>query len=310
MPLDPQARALLDLAAAQGVPPTWTLPPAEARTLMRAGAAALGPGEPLQRVDDRQIPGPGGPIPVRIYDPGGDGDGLRPALVFFHGGGWVVGDLETHDHLCRAIAAAAGAVVVAVDYRLAPEHKFPAAVDDAYVATSWTAENARELGIDAGRIGVGGDSAGGNLAAVVAILARDRGGPPLAFQVLLYPITDCDFDTSSYLENAEGYGLTQAGMIWFWNQYLERPSDASSPLASPMRADDLAGLPPALILTAGYDVLRDEAEIYAERLRLAGVPTALMPHKGMIHGFARRLDVLDAARLALDQIALAIVGGR
>ncbi len=307
MPLDPQARALLDLAAAQGAPPTWTLAPAEARALMRAGAAVLGPGEPVARVDDRAIPGPGGPIPLRIYDSGGDGP--RPALVFFHGGGWVVGDLDTHDHLCRAIAVAASAVVVAVDYRLAPEHKFPAAIDDAFAATLWTFAHARELGIDPGRIGVGGDSAGGNLATVVALMARDRGAPPVAHQVLIYPITDCDFDTPSYLENSEGYGLSRGGMIWFWQQYLEGLAAASSPLAAPLRAEDLSGLPPTLILTAQYDVLRDEAESYAARLRLANVPVTLIRHEGMIHGFARRLDILDAARTALAQVASAIGRG-
>jgi acetyl esterase len=227
-------------------------------------------------------------------------------LVYFHGGGWVIGSIETHDALCRELTMEAGVVVVSVEYRLAPEHKFPAAADDAYAAVRWVAQHAAELGIDPARIGVGGDSAGGNLAAVVALQARDLGGPPLALQLLIYPITCDDLGTPSYVENAEGYMLTRADMAWFWSQYLSDPAQGDDPRVSPLRAGDLSGLPPAFILTAEYDPLRDEAEAYAARLEQAGVPVRMRRYDGMIHGFLRRLTLLDQGRVALDEVAKGI----
>jgi acetyl esterase len=251
-------------------------------------------------VEDRQIAG----LRFRIYTPrqsSGEESTGRPLLVFFHGGGWVVGDLETHDGLCRNLANAAGAVTVSVEYRRAPEHKFPAAAEDAYAAICWAAENARELGADPARLAVSGDSAGGNLAAVAALMARDRGGPQVAYQVLLYPITDCVFETPSYREFADGHFLTRGAMRWFFQQYLTRPEEASQPYVSPLRAVSLAGLPPALVLTAECDVLRDEAEAYAARLKREGVSVEQIRAPGMIHGFLRRTDVFPQAH---EMIAL------
>jgi acetyl esterase len=220
-------------------------------------------------------------------------------VVYYHGGGWVLGDLETHDATCRRLANASDCIVVAVDYRLAPEHKFPAAVEDCYAAALWAAENAASLGVDAARVAVAGDSAGGNLAAVVSLLAKQRGGPPLAHQALIYPVTDFDFQRPSYQENAEGYLLTRQAMEWFWRQYLNDDAEGADPLASPLRAPDLRGLPPATVITAEYDPLRDEGEVYAERLAQAGVPTTCVRYLGQIHGFISLEHLLPAGRQAL-----------
>jgi acetyl esterase len=211
--------------------------------------------------------------------------------------------LHTHDHLCRAITRDASAVVVSVDYRLAPEHPFPAAIDDADAATRWVAENVDRLGIDGTKLGVCGDSAGGNLAAVVALRSRDRAAPGLAFQVLLYPVTDARLDTPSYLENADGYFLTRSSMAWYWEQYVPSEADRAHPDASPLRAPELGGLPPALVISAEYDPLRDEAEAYAKRLSEAGVPVRLTRYHGMIHGFIRREAVLDQGKTALREVS-------
>jgi acetyl esterase len=284
-----------------------TLTPARARAQMEAATPLLGPSPNVARVEERAFRGPGGSVPVRLTYP--EGDRPFPGLVFFHGGGWVIGSIETHDALCRAITRAAGVAVASVGYRLAPEHKFPAAADDAYAAAAWVAERAGELGLDPRRIAVGGDSAGGNLAAVAALKARDLGQPRLAFQLLLYPITNDDLETPSYLENAEGYMLARSDMAWFWRQYLADPSQGRHPHVSPLRAEDLAGLPPALVITAEYDPLRDEGEAYAARLAAAGVPTRLIRYPGMIHGFIRRYNLLDQGREALDEIAAALRHG-
>jgi acetyl esterase len=249
---------------------------------------------------DRAIHGPGGPLGLRVYTPRG-GTGPFPLLVFFHGGGFVVCDLGTHDALCRNLCAGAGCVVASVDYRLAPEHRFPAAPDDCLAATRWAAEHAAELGADPARVAVGGDSAGGNLAAVTALRARDEGGPRLAGQLLLYPTTDAEAaGMASLAENAEGYGLTRRDMAWFKDRYFNDPSEAGNPHASPLRAADLRGLPPALVQTAEYDPLRDEGEAYAARLREAGVPTAVSRRAGMIHGFLFFPGLVRAADAALD----------
>ncbi len=300
MPLDPQAEAYIAQARAAGVPPTHTLTVEEARRALRARQEAGGGTPPeVARVEHRTLPGPGGPIPVRLCTPPGEGWPL-PVLVYFHGGGWVRGDLDTHDRLCRFLSAGAECLVVSVGYRLAPEHRFPAAVDDALAATDWVAEHAGEIGGDATRLAVGGDSAGGNLAAVVALLARDRGRPPLAFQLLVYPVANHAFDTPSYTDNAEGYVLTRADMEWYWSLYLPDEEAGGDVRASPLRAESLAGLPPALVITAEYDPLRDEGEAYAERLRDAGVSVVSRRYPGMVHGFFGMPGVYDQGQQAIE----------
>ena len=307
MPLDPQVRAYLDTLAAAKLTPTEQLTPAAAREQMIAASAALGPSEPVHAVEDRWIAGPGGDVPVRIYRPSAERP--QPALVYFHGGGWAVGSVATHDGYCRALCNAAGVAIVSVDYRLAPEHPFPAAADDAYATLLGVARLSSDWGIDVSRLAVGGDSAGGNLAAAAALMARDRGGPPLALQLLIYPVTDAGCDTPSYRENEEGYGLTRASMLWFWDQYAPRPEDRANPYAAPLATADFSGLPPAIIITAEYDPLRDEAEAFAARLRDAGVPVELTRYDGMIHGFVRRLVLFDRAREALGQVAAGLRRG-
>jgi acetyl esterase len=221
---------------------------------------------------------------ARIYAPDIPEGAAVPAVVYFHGGGWVLGDLDGPDSLCRRLVNGAGCVVISIDYPLAPEHKFPAAVEAGYASVCAVERNALSLGIDPKRIAVGGESAGGNLAAAAALLARARRGPPIALQILLVPVTNYSFDTSSYLENAEGFGLTRAEMMWFWRQYLREPADGNSPYASPLRASDLRGLPRALIVTAEFDPLRDEGICYALRLLQAGVPVELHQWPGTFHG--------------------------
>ena len=304
MPLDPQAKQLLEQMDKANLAPIHTLTPEQARQQMLIASRFLGPLEPIHAMIDRTVPGPGGPIPIRVYRPGAEGP--LPAVVYFHGGCWVMGNIQTHDAYCRALANRARAVVVSVDYRLAPEHKFPAGVEDAFAATCWVAENASMIEADAARIAVAGDSAGGNLAAAVALMARDRGGPALAFQLLIYPIVDFNFETPSYRENATGFLLTRDDMVWSWKHYLANELDGYTPYASPMRAEDHRGLPLAMIVTAEFDPLRDEGEAYARTLEAAGVPAMLHRYDGMIHGFVRRTDTLDKARQALDDVAAAL----
>ena len=284
MPVDPEAQALLDMMAATGIPAWNTLSVEDARKMMdmMAELSGLIP-ESVAKVEDRLISGPAGHIRVRVYTP--QGSGPFPALVFFHGGGFVLCSIETEDELCRAVTNAAGCIVVSVDYRLAPEHRFPAAADDCYAATKWVAENSDAIGGDPTRIAVGGDSAGGNLAAVVALMARHRGTPALVYQLLIYPVTNFAFTTPSYQENAEGYFLTRDAMVWHWNLYLQNEADGHNTYASPLQAQDLYGLPPALVITAEFDPLRDEGEAYAARLREAGVPVVCTRYNGMLHGF-------------------------
>jgi acetyl esterase len=258
----------------------------------------------VAHVEDRRVPVDGAEIPVRIYRP--DGPMPLPVLIYFHGGGWVIGNIGTHDVLCRELANAAGCVVVSVDYRLAPEHRFPTAAEDCFAATRWVAAHAAGFGGDPGRVAVGGDSAGGNLSAVVAQLARDRGGPALAFQLLIYPATDAGCDTPSHRENAHGYLLDAEGLRWFYGHYLAGPADRDDPRCSPLRARDFRGLPPALVVTAEYDPLRDEGEAYADRLRAAGVPVTLTRYPGMIHGFFAMGSVLAAGKQAVDEAARAL----
>jgi acetyl esterase/lipase len=299
MPIDPQAQALLDQFAALGGQPLSSMSVPDARRAMETLASMRAAPPPIQSAVDRHIAGPAGEIPLRIYRPSAPAP--LPLLVYFHGGGWVLGGIKTHDGVCRELANGAGCVVVSVDYRLAPEHKFPAAAEDCYAATQWAAAHAAELGADAKRLAVGGDSAGGNLAAVVPQMARDRGGPPIIFQLLVYPATDAAFDTPSYRDNAEGYLLTTGDMRWFWNHYLNGPADAANPVASPLRAERLTGLPAALVITAEFDPLRDEGEQYAHKLEAAGVPARLTRYDGMIHGFFGMSNMMDKAKSAMRE---------
>ncbi|MFN4354275.1 alpha/beta hydrolase [Parvibaculum sp.] len=308
MSLDPQAKALLEqMAANPDAPRLIDLPPAGGREMYRAMAAMLDPqGIPIGKVEDRAIPGPAGDISVRIYTPVAAG-GTGPALVYYHGGGWVIGDLETHDALCRTLANEAGLKVIAVDYRLAPEHPFPAAIDDAYAATKWVEANASEIGIDPNRIAVAGDSAGGNLAAAVSLRSKAEKGPHIAFQLLIYPVTDAPRTTQSYKDFAAGHMLEAEGMDWFWNHYvLSAGTDPKHPYAAPLHAESLTGLPPAYVVTAGFDVLRDEGKAYAEALKKAGVAVEYVNYEGMIHGFFNMQGVLDVARDAVKAAAKAL----
>ena len=295
--LHPQARALLDLMIERGVPPTHTLSVADARRFYRERRHLTQPEPPLiDTVLALQAEGPHGPIPLRLYRHG-SAAGVRPALVYFHGGGWVIGDLDTHDTLCRQLALASGCVVVSVDYRLGPEHPFPAAVDDACAATRWLAAQAGPLGLDAARLAVGGDSAGGNLAAVVALALR--GVLPLAFQLLIYPATDQHPAHASRQRNAQGYLLTEDTMRWFHDHYITDVANDDDWRASPLRHPDLTGLPPALVLTAGFDPLRDEGVAYAQRLSEASVRTSLVSFERQIHGFILMGRVIDEANEAV-----------
>ncbi len=272
----------------------------------RADAMAVlaGPLQEVARIENRTIPGSAQPIPVRVYWPV-EAENL-PALVYYHGGGWVIGSLDSADHTMRALANSSGCVVISVDYRLAPEHKFPAAVEDAGAALRYVAEHPGEFDIDPNRIAVGGDSAGANLAAVLCLMARDNGGPKIAYQVLVYPVTDYADARPSMQEFAQGYFLTKPMMDYFWNHYLARPEDGSHPHASPIRAESLAGLPPAIVLTAECDPIRDQGEAYAQRLRDAGVPVSLKRCAGMIHGFFNLAGVIDGGKEAIEDAGVAL----
>ena len=306
MALDPQAKAVIELVIKSGRPAYHTLSPKDARQLFRDTRPASTPTPPeIGTVKNLSANGQAGPIPLRVYRPVGVADDVQlPGLVYFHGGGWVIGDLDTHDVQCRQLTAEARITVISVDYRLAPEHKFPAAVDDALVATRCVARHGPELGVDTRRLAVGGDSAGGNLAAVVALLARDSTeGPAIAFQVLVYPVTDVGTESRSYQDFADGHLLTRDSMRWFTNHYLRSPEDAEGWRASPLRARSLAGLPPALVITAGHDPLRDEGAAYAARLTEAGVRVDYVCYGGMIHGFLPMGRLIDTGNRALSHVA-------
>ncbi len=294
MPVDPQLQPLLDLLANSGAPSITDLEADAARALMAAMPSMARVVE-IDAIADRTIPADGHDIPIRVYTP--PGEGPFPILVWFHGGGWVLGSIEQSDPVARALCTGADCVTVSVEYRLAPEHPFPAGLDDCMAALRWTVEHAAELGGDAARVAVGGDSAGGNLAAAACLVARDEGDPDLCFQLLVYPVTDFDTTTRSMVDNAEGFMLTTEAMRWFYDHYTQ-PSQRGEPRAAPLRAPDLAGLPPALVITAEFDPLRDEGEAYGRRLAEAGVPTTISRYDGMIHGFLGMTRYLDGARAA------------
>ena len=301
MPLHPQLKRILEETASLGLPDYQDLSPAAARKQMLDLTPPVNPLLTVKRVENLMIPGPKGEIPIRLYYPSGDPP--FAVLVYFHGGGWVMGDLDTHHGVCHALAKQSSCLVVSVDYRLAPEHRYPAAVEDAYAATSWVAQHTDAIQANPDRLAVGGDSAGGHLAAVVALMARDRNGPRIDLQALIYPITDFNFSTPSYIENKEGYMLTSDLMKWFWNHFIEDEGQANDPYVSPLRAKNFSDLPQALIITAEYDPLRDEGQAYGKKLQEAGVNVTLSRYPGMIHGFIRMTARLDKAKEALDEIA-------
>lgn len=305
MPLDPQARRFLNKLALVELPPVDEIPIGDLRAMV---TPIPGTPDPIAGRDFRFIPGPDPDVelPVRIYWPARDEDVPDitpwPVMVYFHGGGWVMGNLEAYDILCRKLANAGQCVVVSVDYRLAPEHQFPVPAEDAHAAVKWVVDNASELDIDPARVVVAGDSAGGNLAAACCLMARDRQTLDIAGQVLVYPVTDHNFDRPSYVDNAEGYMLTRHSMQWFWSQYVGDTQDRSHPYASPLRAESLAGLPAAFVVTAEFDPLRDEGEAYANRMEAFGVSVELTRCEGQIHGFLRSTDKFQAALDMVDQI--------
>ena len=297
MPLDTEIIPILELLESTAIPEPENLSAEELRGLM--AAIPIENPTPVHHREDTSFPGPDSRVSLRIYHP--TGTAAAPLLMFFHGGGFVIGDLDSHEELCRRLCAGIGAVVVSVDYRRAPEAKFPAAPEDCYAATCWAVANASRLGADATRLYVAGDSAGGNLAAVVAIMSRERQGPEIAHQILIYPVTDCAFETRSYNDNATGYYLTKKMMQWFWQQYLGSDDQRANPLASPLRAK-LDDLPSATIITAEYDPLLDEGKAYADALISAGVEVNYKRFAGMIHGFVSMPGGLTKADLALDYI--------
>tara|TARA_R110002072_G_scaffold64_6_gene378 strand:- start:18787 stop:19698 length:912 start_codon:yes stop_codon:yes gene_type:complete len=295
MPPTPIVESLLKTMADAGGPSISDLPPAQGREMYRMMHQDLNKVD-LHEVKDLQA----GSVPIRLYRPT-PGDN-KPCLIFFHGGGWVIGDLDTHDAPCRMLAKASDVVVIAVDYRLAPEHPFPAPFDDCYGAFNWIHGHADELGIDAAKLAVGGDSAGGNLAAALCLKVREESGPKIQHQLLIYPVTDAAMDTASYTDNAEGYMLTRATMIWFFDHYVSG-EQRRNPLVSPLLAEDLSGLPPATVFTAEFDPLRDEGEAYAKRLEAAGVRTLAKRFDGQVHGFFTMTDVMPEAQEAVDLAA-------
>lgn len=299
MSLDPQIASLIgDLDA--GFPPVHTMTGAQARATIRSRFVPAADPEPVGSVTNRRIPGPGGDISVRIYRPLTTEE-VAPALVYAHGGGFVFCDLDSHDGLCRSLTNRTGAVVISVDYRLAPEHPWPAAAEDVHAAASWAAEQARSLSVDPGRIAVGGDSAGGNLATVAALMARDRGGPALAAQVLLYPVIAADFDNDSYRAFGSGYYNPKPALQWYWDQYVPTAADRQHPYASPLKAN-LSGLPPAVMALAGHDPLHDEGLAYANALEAAGVSVTRLPYPGGVHGFLT-MPMLDLAQRARTEVS-------
>ncbi|HKY89915.1 MAG TPA: alpha/beta hydrolase [Nevskiaceae bacterium] len=300
MPLNAQTAGFLQQLADMGAKPFHTMTPTDCRVAFDTLLTAMPPSKAkVAKVEDRTIPGPSGKIAVRVYTP--EGQGPFPVLVYFHGGGFVIGSLNAYDILCRELTGGSGAVVVSVDYRLSPEHKFPAAPDDCWAATRWIASNAAELGGDASRIAVGGDSAGANLATVTAIRARDEGGPKLCAQLLIYPVASSGPPSKSMLENAQGYLLEKADMEWFVGHYVKSPMDLQDPRLAPSLTKDLSRLPPALVQTCEFDPLRDEGDDYAAALKKAGTPVVHSRYEGAIHGTLCFVTALDLGRTMLDE---------
>ncbi|MBV8798836.1 MAG: alpha/beta hydrolase [Alphaproteobacteria bacterium] len=307
MPLDPVWKAFLDQLMAQPVPKLWQLEAAAARGTMAALMEAVGPKDvTIGQIANFSVPVAGGDIPARSYSPIASGSEPQATLVFFHGGGFVIGSIDTHDGLCRLLANGSKCRVISVAYRLAPEHRFPTAVDDAFAAVNWIETNAAQLGVDANRLAVGGDSAGAALAAVISQMARDTGGPALGFQMLLFPVTHIDAQTASRREFAEDYLLDANTLDWFFSQYFAVDADRASPKASPLLAENFKQLPPAYIMIAGFDPLHDEGLAYAEQLRGAGVPVTLRDYPDMVHDFIYLQSVLPQAAEALAAAAKAL----
>jgi acetyl esterase len=304
MGLDPQAQVVLDTWTKQHLPPWSEMDVPQVRDAVMSLRAIQGEPEAVARVTNRTVPGPAGELPIRIYSPATTE--RPPVLVYFHAGGWVSGSISRADTPVRALANATRCIIVSVEYRLSPESKFPAPAEDCYAATQWVAEHANELGGDPERIGVIGDSAGGNLAAAVTLMARDRGTPRLALQALICPAMDTSTDTDSYRQCADGYLLTLEGMEWFWGHYLATDADRSNPYACPLAAQDYSRLPPAIVFTCEYDPLRDEGETYGQRLAAAGVAVQILRYDGMLHGVFGMGGVMDRTRTMLTDIALAV----
>ncbi|NWH09437.1 MAG: alpha/beta hydrolase [Alphaproteobacteria bacterium] len=306
MSINPIVKGLLDQMAQNPAPKLWELAPEDGRAMYMAMAQLLEPQDvPIGRSEDMTAPGPAGPIPVRVYTPMGAGN-VVPALVYFHGGGFVIGNRDTHDALCRQLANESGFRVFSVDYRLAPEHPFPAAVEDAFAAVQWVETKAAELGIDPNSIAVAGDSAGGNLAAVVCQMAKAKGAPNIGFQLLIYPTTQARADTPSMKAFSQGYLLEKQSMDWFYNCYIPKDTDISDPRLSPLLASDLSGLPRAYIVTAGFDPLKDEGRAYADKLNRAGVAAVYVDYPDMIHGFFNMSGALPQVKTAIAAAAKAM----
>ena len=308
MAIDPNIKLLLEQLNEGDTPPISSMTPVEARPMLRGIAALDGPSQEVGAVADRTVPGPAGAIPVRIYRPQSDDGSALPVLVWYHGGGFVLGDLETADPTARKLANRSGAVVVSVDYRLAPEDPFPAGVDDSWAVLEWVATHGDELAANSSRLAVGGDSAGGNLAAVMAQRAAGRGAPALRAQLLVYPVTDLRMTHPSIIENGEGYLLTRESMRWFHDLYLGPDGDPSNPVASPLLAEDVSDVAPAIVVTAGFDPLRDEGDAYAERLDASGVKVTHLRYDDMIHGFASMAAVTPRTDEMLTEVGEALRG--
>ncbi len=309
MPLDTLLKGFLDQMAAIPGPKMWELAPSVARDTFAGMMQLVGPKDvPIGKVQNLTIPGPAGDIALRSYAPVAAKGEPLPTLVFFHGGGYVIGNIETHDGLCRMFANESGARVISVEYRLAPENKYPAAVDDAYAAVCWIEAHAAELGVDANRMAVGGDSAGGGLAAVVAQMAKEKGAPKIAFQMLLFPVTQIGTETASMREFGVGYFLESATLHWFFKNYLPADADKSDPRISPLSAKDLSGLPPAYVMLGGYDPLHDEGLAYADKLRAAGGKVTVADYPGLVHDFIYMQAVLPQAPEAVKAAAAALKG--
>ena len=303
--LQVDVQAVIEAMAAMGLPPLESLSPDDARDFVAQGAAVSPPGPEIGEIVDGVLPGPGGDLEYRVYRP--EGDGPHPIVLYFHGGGWVLGSAVSDDPFCRDLCKRSEAVLVSVNYRHAPEARFPAAVDDAYAALLWVAEHAIELGGIPGQLAVAGWSAGGNLAAVVAQQARDNGGPAIAGQLLITPVTNSDLETASYVENADGYVLTKPLMVWFWDHYID-DADRDDPRVAPLKAASLAGLPPAFVVTCQFDPLRDEGQAYAAALESAGVPVAQLKARGHTHTSLTMVDVILSGAPAREEMANAIKG--